>query len=69
MDGQNVTDALAVRPEDTGAEIHRFLDYAAGTPRDVPDPYYGGAEQFQILFDTLDRAAVMLIRRLQAASG
>jgi len=69
MDARNVSDALAIRPKSARAGVHLFLDYAAGRGADVPDPYYGGAYQFQIMFDILDGAAGQLVRRLQAASG
>ncbi len=69
MDGRNVSDAMAIRPEGGAADVRLFLDYATGDSADVPDPYYGNAGQFQILFDTLDQAVGKLIHRLQAASG
>ena len=69
MDTGNVAAALEMRPDGARAGVHRFLDYAAGRPADVPDPYYGGAEEFQAMFDMLDEAAAALVRRLQAASG
>ena len=69
MDAANAAEALAMRPEGARAMVHLFLDYASGNPADVPDPYYGGADGFQAMFDMLDEAAVLLVRRLQAASG
>lgn len=69
MDARNVSDALAMRPRTAGAGVHLFLDYAIGQVADVPDPYYGGTDRFQIMFDILDGAAGQLVCRLQAASG
>lgn len=69
MDAGNAAAALAMRPEGARAMVHLFLDYASGNPADVPDPYYGGADGFQAMFDMLDEAAVLLVRQLQAASG
>jgi len=69
MDAGNVAAALEMRPDGARAGVHRFLDYASGRPADVPDPYFGGPEGFQAMFDMLDEAAAGLVRRLQAASG
>lgn len=69
MDADNRATALAMQPPDGTADVHLFLDYATGRPGDVPDPYYGGADGFQAMFEMLDAATADLIRRLQAASG
>lgn len=69
MDRSNLSDALALRPPDATAAVHLFLDYAAGDPADVPDPYYGDTGDFQRLFEALDAAAGAMIGRIQAASG
>lgn len=39
-----------------------MLDYAPGpSPRDVPDPYYGGADGFDHVLDLIEAAATALI--------
>jgi protein-tyrosine phosphatase len=69
MDAGNVATAMEIQPEGARAGLHLFLDYASGKAADVPDPYYGGEDGFQAMFDMLDEAAAELVRRFQAASG
>jgi protein-tyrosine phosphatase len=69
MDADNHATALAMRPPDGAADVHLFLDYATGSRGDVPDPYYGGDDGFQAMFEMIDAAAAGLVQRLQAASG
>ncbi len=69
MDADNHATALAMSPPDGAADVDLFLDYAIGSRGDVPDPYYGGDDGFQAMFEMLDAAAAGLVRRLQAASG
>jgi protein-tyrosine phosphatase len=69
MDTDNHATALAMRPPHGMADVHLFLDYATGRPGDVPDPYYGGEDGFQAVFEMLDEAAAGLVRYLQAARG
>lgn len=69
MDADNVSAAEAIRPDDGHADMRLFLDYAAGRPGHVPDPYYGGEAGFQSMFEMLDEATAILVQHLQAASG
>ena len=43
-----------------------MMDYAPDSlQREVPDPYYGGAEGFEEVLDLLEAAAVGLLAQLQ----
>jgi protein-tyrosine phosphatase len=69
MDGQNVRDirALARGLPDVGRiELLRSFDAEAdpGGPLDVPDPYYGGAEDFAVMFDLIESACRGLLAHL-----
>ena len=45
-----------------GAEVRLFLDYASErTEREVPDPYYGGAEGFELVLDLVEAASEGLL--------
>ena len=52
------------------AEIGLLLDYA-DTPggRDVPDPYYGGANGFEEVLDLVEAASEGLLRHIRARHG
>ena len=52
-------------PHEARAKIRAFLDYAphAGT-KDVPDPFFGGAEGFDRALDLIEAAARGLLASL-----
>ncbi|HVR53052.1 MAG TPA: low molecular weight protein-tyrosine-phosphatase [Pseudorhodoferax sp.] len=54
-------------PPDATAQIALMLDFAAGhAGEDVPDPWYGGTQDFIDAFDLIDRGVQGLLARLQA---
>ena len=62
MDAENRRDLLALAPdEEARAKVRMFL---AGD-RDVPDPYYGGADGFERVLDLVEDASASLLRALQ----
>jgi protein-tyrosine phosphatase len=49
-----------------GAEVRLFLDYAPGrSEREVPDPYYGGAEGFELVLDLVEAASEGLLEDIR----
>lgn len=68
MDSQNYADILALDPAGKAtARIVRMMDFAPqrGTP-DVPDPYFGGPEGFDLVYDLLDEACEVFLGRIVA---
>jgi protein-tyrosine phosphatase len=65
MDGANYSELKARAPHEARAKVRRFLDFAphAGT-KDVPDPFFGGAEGFDHALDLIEAAARGLIASL-----
>jgi protein-tyrosine phosphatase len=65
MDERNLRDAQAIAPSDGRARLQLFLDYAneAGI-REVPDPYYGSAADFERVLDLVEAAARGLVDHL-----
>ena len=66
MDRQNLADArrLAKTPaEREKIELYRALDPQGGT--EVPDPYYGGADGFEIVLDIVTRCGEALFAELE----
>ncbi len=58
MDQSNVEDLIALRPQGSSAHLHRFLEFNQGANSlDVPDPYYGGDEGFELVLDLITEAS------------
>lgn len=67
MDRQNQQDLEALKILHGGkAIIKLFLEFdvADKSVLDVPDPYYGGTEGFQHLFQMLDKTCLLIINQL-----
>lgn len=47
------------------AELNLMLKEVADGPTDVPDPYYGGNDQFELVWKMVDEAAKALLERLR----
>jgi protein-tyrosine phosphatase len=65
MDGSNYDELKARAPHEARGKIRPFLDFAAhaGT-KDVPDPFFGGAEGFDRALDLIEAAAHGLLASL-----
>ncbi len=66
MDRQNLGILQALRPKASTAELKLFMDYA-GLPacREVPDPYFGDAADFERVLDLVSAASRGLISELK----
>ncbi len=62
MDDSNYEDVISLKPADAKAQVFK-MRYFDGIDKnaDVPDPYYGGEQGFQEVFDILDRSVTNLI--------
>ncbi|MBM3485845.1 MAG: low molecular weight phosphotyrosine protein phosphatase [Alphaproteobacteria bacterium] len=48
------------------ARVGLFLDYAPGAgPREVPDPYYGGADGFALVLDLVEAGVAGLLKSIR----
>jgi len=66
MDRPNLEDLLAICPEHLQDRVSLFLDFAAqAATREVPDPYYGGGNGFEIVLDLVEAAAEGLLIHIQ----
>ncbi len=56
MDDRNIDDLREKAPDlESVAKIHKMTDYASDILYDyVPDPYYGGADGFELVLDLLE---------------
>jgi len=68
MDRTNVADLHAIAPDDEARDKIRLLrsfDPSANGDLEVPDPYYGGSEDFAAVFDLVDSACRGLLADLR----
>jgi protein-tyrosine phosphatase len=66
MDRQNLNDLNTMRPASAVSRVDLFLSYATQLKqRDVPDPYYGGGEGFELVLDMVEQASDGLIEQLR----
>ena len=66
MDKANLAILQGLVPPDSHAQVKLLLDYARHHPqREVPDPYYGGAEGFERVLDMVEDAAQGLLEEIQ----
>ncbi|MDH5357744.1 MAG: low molecular weight phosphotyrosine protein phosphatase [Gammaproteobacteria bacterium] len=58
MDSDNYSMLLAASPKEHHHKVKRFLEYTPEHPEnDVPDPYYGGQNGFEHVFDLVEAAS------------
>lgn len=57
MDAQNYRDLKQIQPAQGKAQLSLFLhEYGDGSENEVPDPYYGGEDGFELVLDLLQTA-------------
>jgi protein-tyrosine phosphatase len=66
MDESNLAELQRLRPRGARARLALLMDSApaAGT-REVPDPYAGGAHEFERVLDLVDLACARIVERLR----
>jgi len=72
MDGKNLADLQAMAPDEASREKIRLLrsyDPASPAGADVPDPYYGGADGFDHVFDVCLSACAGLLEQVRRQLG
>jgi protein-tyrosine phosphatase len=68
MDQQNITDLHKVAPAQYLDKIQLFLSFATQfDEKEVPDPYYGGAQGFNYVVDLIEDASDGLIAQLKVS--
>ena len=62
MDEENLEKLLSICPDGLEEKVELFMEYAAGGhPREVPDPYFGGASGFDRVLDMIEAASQGLL--------
>ena len=67
MDNSNFRDAIALADsEEEKAKIKLILnEIFPGENVDVPDPYYGGDQGFENVYQMLDEATVKIVEKIK----
>jgi protein-tyrosine phosphatase len=65
MDRSNVDDLKQLAGPANQHKVHLFMEHTLGTRRDVPDPYYGGAEGFESVYRMIREASEALADKLE----
>lgn len=69
MDKENVSNLLAICPEEFQHKIALFLSFCDAQDQEVPDPYYGGKRGFEYVLDLIEQGADGLIRHFKASKS
>lgn len=67
MDDSNYKDVIALAPnKKVASKVELILNHHPDTSaqRSVPDPYYGGADGFELVYDLLDKACIAIAESL-----
>ena len=70
MDHDNLRELRRIAPSEEAAAKLRLLrsfDEESGAEEEVPDPYYGGDEGFEIVLDMCERAAQAIVEATTSA--
>ena len=66
MDNSNLSNLQAIQPDDGSAELALYLPRFGISPDEVPDPYYGGEDGFELVVDMLEQARQVLLDEIKA---
>jgi protein-tyrosine phosphatase len=69
MDNENVSNLLAICPEEFQHKIALYLSFCKAEEQEVPDPYYGGKRGFEYVLDLIEQGADGLIEHLKATKS
>ncbi len=68
MDEDNLANLKRICPAGHEHKVHLFLEYSRNfSEREVPDPYYGGAQGFEHVLDMVEDASRGLLDKLLEA--
>jgi protein-tyrosine phosphatase len=67
MDKFNLVDLQRMKPSSYNGHLGLFLDFGSrGDYREVPDPYHGGKDDFELVLDLVEDAAQGLLNHIRA---
>ncbi|MCF6322237.1 MAG: low molecular weight phosphotyrosine protein phosphatase [Rhizobiaceae bacterium] len=66
MDNANISNIRAANHENGSAQISLFTAWAGMGDQEIPDPYYGGQQGFEIAYKMIEQAAAGTLDRIAA---
>lgn len=70
MDKSNYSNVVSMAKSDKDrGKVRLILKEAELELQEVPDPYYGGADGFEYVFNLIDRASDGIVKRLKHGGG
>lgn len=63
-DFDNLADLQSQCPEHLQHKIKLFLEYSDSEYQEIPDPYYGGDQGFELVLDLIEEASERVLRSL-----
>ena len=68
MDNANLADLRVMQPEGYEGHLGLFLDFSEQSAvQEVPDPYYGGEDGFELVFGLVEDASKGLLQHIQSS--
>ena len=61
LDRDNVRHLSTMQPQGSQAEVALYLEKAHGIAKNVPDPYYGSAADFETVYRLCEKASAALL--------
>ncbi|GGO69771.1 protein-tyrosine-phosphatase [Bowmanella pacifica] len=65
MDNNNLRDLLAVCPPEHQHKVRLFLEFSEHDESEVPDPYYGGRQGFELVLDLIEQGCTVLLSKVK----
>ncbi len=65
MDENNFASMLAMAPKQYHHKIRLFMEFANNAAMAVPDPYYSGADGFELVLDLVEEASAGLLSHIK----
>ncbi|ELA9712245.1 TPA: low molecular weight phosphotyrosine protein phosphatase [Vibrio parahaemolyticus] len=63
-DKVNLADLLDICPAEHRHKVSLFLSHSNSSYDEIPDPYYGGDDGFELVLDLIEEASVAVLQKL-----
>ncbi|HBN6203539.1 TPA: low molecular weight phosphotyrosine protein phosphatase [Vibrio parahaemolyticus] len=63
-DKANLGDLLDICPAEHRHKVSLFLSHSNSSYDEIPDPYYGGDDGFELVLDLIEEASVAVLQKL-----
>ncbi|HIF5836825.1 low molecular weight protein-tyrosine-phosphatase [Vibrio parahaemolyticus] len=63
-DKANLADLLDICPAEHRHKVSLFLSHSNSSYDEIPDPYYGGYDGFELVLDLIEEASVAVLQKL-----